>query len=328
MNYKLSVVIPMFNVEKYLKRCLDSIKGQAYKNLEVILIDDGSTDNTYKIARMYAKDNSWVCIQVQNGGQAKARNIGVQKATGDYIWFVDSDDYIFDNAVYGLMEKINKFKPDVLVFDILEKNSKSYKRHNYGTTLDTAGTNPFNKLIKRSLVLKVSFPINYWYEDLGTIPIMVGIAQNILKENKVYYVYDKTRKDSQTHLMIASKITDTIPMCERVLKTLKKTKHYDNKTAEEVQNLFFEHLVINTILLKFVGITNKKDRNTVVNLVLKTMNYYFPKWSFYSYRKHESKIKTIVKKSAILFYLHKYYLLGDLIWILPRKVLSILKITG
>ncbi|HJA50079.1 MAG TPA: glycosyltransferase, partial [Candidatus Fusicatenibacter intestinipullorum] len=92
---KISVIIPVYNVEKYLKRCLDSVINQTYKNLEIILIDDGSTDNSGKICDEYAqKDERIIVIHKENGGVSSARNKGLDICIGDYISFIDSDDWI------------------------------------------------------------------------------------------------------------------------------------------------------------------------------------------------------------------------------------------
>ncbi|OUQ56652.1 hypothetical protein B5E58_10530, partial [Tyzzerella sp. An114] len=94
-NKKISVIVPIYNVEKYLNRCVDSIINQTYKNLEIILVDDGSPDNCGKICDEYAKkDNRIKVVHKENGGVSSARNVGLNIATGDYIGFVDGDDWI------------------------------------------------------------------------------------------------------------------------------------------------------------------------------------------------------------------------------------------
>ncbi len=91
----ISVIVPVYNVEKYVAKCLDSIINQTYKNLEIIVVDDGSTDNSYSVCCSYAeKDDRIVLLQQPNGGQASARNYGIENAGGDYVGFVDSDDWI------------------------------------------------------------------------------------------------------------------------------------------------------------------------------------------------------------------------------------------
>ena len=101
----VSVIIPVYNVERYLKKCIDSILNQTYKNLEIILVDDGSTDCSSKICDEYAKNDTRILvIHKANGGQSEARNIGISESKGEYIFFVDSDDYIEYNAIETMLE--------------------------------------------------------------------------------------------------------------------------------------------------------------------------------------------------------------------------------
>lgn len=115
-NIKISVIIPVYNVEPYIKRCLDSIITQTYKNLEIILVDDGSTDKSGKICDEYASIDSRIkVIHKKNGGIVSARKCGVLNATGEYITDVDSDDWIEINAYAYIVEKLNQYNPDMLV---------------------------------------------------------------------------------------------------------------------------------------------------------------------------------------------------------------------
>ena len=99
-NGKISVIVPVYNVEKWLNMCIDSILAQSYKNLEIILVNDGSTDKSKDICDSYSKkDNRVRVLNIKNSGQSVARNIGLKEAKGDYILFIDSDDYISDKAI-------------------------------------------------------------------------------------------------------------------------------------------------------------------------------------------------------------------------------------
>lgn len=120
-NIKLSIIIPVFNAEQYLGRCVDSIIGQDYENLEIIIVDDGSVDDSFAVCRYYeSKDPRVVLVQRENGGQMPARMTGVDFATGDYIGFVDADDYIDRDMYSRVVEKIDDCMPDMVLFGLKE----------------------------------------------------------------------------------------------------------------------------------------------------------------------------------------------------------------
>lgn len=119
---KVSIVIPVYNVENYLKKCLDSIINQTYTNIEIIIIDDGSTDASIEICNMYANDFRVKIIRSENCGVANARNLGVEVATGQYITFVDSDDWIESDFVENMLDKIKKTNSDILFSNCYDVN--------------------------------------------------------------------------------------------------------------------------------------------------------------------------------------------------------------
>lgn len=129
---KISVIIPIYNVEEYLSECLNSIATQSYHNLDIVCVDDGSTDNSYNVALEYLKrDDRFRLIKKENGGLSSARNIGLYEACGEYVIFVDSDDLLKKNAVKIMLEEIINADADILVFgaelfpvDTLSSNQK------------------------------------------------------------------------------------------------------------------------------------------------------------------------------------------------------------
>lgn len=121
MMKKISVIVPIYNSSIIISKCLDSLLNQTYKNLEILLIDDGSTDNSYKLCEFYAKKDKRVKIfHKENGGVSSARNLGLDNATGDYISFVDSDDYIENNTYEVLMNNISD--NDIIIFNMFHED--------------------------------------------------------------------------------------------------------------------------------------------------------------------------------------------------------------
>ncbi|MDO5139724.1 MAG: glycosyltransferase family 2 protein, partial [Oscillospiraceae bacterium] len=127
---RISVIVPVYKVEKYLCQCLDGILNQTYQNLEVILVDDGSPDRCPQICDEYAaKDSRVIVIHKTNGGLSDARNYGVEAATGEYGIFIDSDDYWYDQgALDYLVTRIEKSKPDILSFPYLYDDEGSGRK--------------------------------------------------------------------------------------------------------------------------------------------------------------------------------------------------------
>ena len=114
----VSVIIPVYNVEKYLPQCLDSVENQTYKDLEIILVDDGSPDNSGYICDQYAsKDSRITVIHKENGGLSDARNAGLAIAQGEYVYFLDSDDYLREDAIQKLVSRSNAENADIVFFD-------------------------------------------------------------------------------------------------------------------------------------------------------------------------------------------------------------------
>ena len=183
MNEKLvSIIIPVYNVEKYLERCLESIIHQTYRHLEIILIDDGSSDNSGKICDEYAnKDERIKAIHQKNGGASAARNTGVAAATGDYIAFIDADDYITEDYIDYLYNLIIENNADIsscgyeqVSGQPVAKSSASNIKvlSGYDAAMDFIRGKLLNvvmlKLIKADIAKRVIFPNGHINEDVST----------------------------------------------------------------------------------------------------------------------------------------------------------------
>lgn len=213
MNALISVIVPVYNVENYLAKCLDSIISQTYKNLQIILIDDGSTDNSGVICDKYKQIDSRIeVIHKTNGGVGSARETGVNKATGEYIAFVDPDDFIDCNMYSKLYKAISNNNADIAVCNILriENNKKSI----FGNTIKFneihTGEKCFenyisnlynfsllNKLFKKSLFDDLTFEKLRFSEDVKIQVYIFVRANTVVCINDVLYFYIK-RKDSLT----------------------------------------------------------------------------------------------------------------------------------
>ena len=203
MNEPLvSVIVPVYNVEKYLSRCIDSILNQSYKNIELILVDDGSKDNSGNICDEYAgMDNRISVIHKENGGQSAARNIALDCASGEYITFVDSDDYIYIDFIKIMYETILKNNCDIVQCDYIRGNENIFpsiamdgkcKVIDVNTALSSFVYKviPWAKLYKKSIIGEIRFPEGKINEDDATYYKFAYNCKRIcILENKMYYYY-------------------------------------------------------------------------------------------------------------------------------------------
>ncbi len=197
---KISVIIPVYNAENYLEECLNSVLLQPYKNLEILLINDGSTDSSYEICQRYAETDQRIKLYSQeNQGVSVARNLGIEKATGDFIHFVDSDDYISPNMYTDLMEYIHTYQLDIICCKVTRdplftkpSSLEFIVRNGFdATTHGLLGNDigPCDKIVKRSLLEGIKFPIHRKFEDVATTFKFYHRANKVGYLNTPYYYY-------------------------------------------------------------------------------------------------------------------------------------------
>ena len=219
---KFSVIIPVYNVEEYIAECIEMVLNQTYKYFELILVDDGSTDNSYYICNQYKeKDNRIKVIHKSNGGASSARNLGLDNAEGEYIIFIDSDDYWNGKDVLqNLSNIIDNGKPDIIVFrclnwnlstdkkvvdlpeynfEIINKNDVEKSVHYLFSEKQLPG-GPVSSTVKRSLIEKnsIRFIEGIKGEDYDWNFNLLLNAKSITATNDVNYVYRQSRKGSVT----------------------------------------------------------------------------------------------------------------------------------
>lgn len=200
----ISVIVPVYNVESYLERCVRSILEQVYANIEIILINDGSTDMSGKKCDLFAAMDSRIkVIHKINGGLSSARNSGMQAAKGEYITFVDSDDWISKDYISYMYEMLMKYDVDISVaeFQIVSNETEKFvirdvkeeilanqdgvKRLLYQNISNCS----YAKLYKRSIFENISFPQGKLYEDVVTLYLCFSVAKSIALSNKKIYAY-------------------------------------------------------------------------------------------------------------------------------------------
>lgn len=206
-KHLISIIVPIYNAEKYLKKCVNSIITQTYKNIEIILVDDGSTDFSPRICDEFAElDNRIVVIHKKNEGVSVARNFGLDIAKGDYIGFVDSDDYIDPDMYRILFERILEDNSDMACCNYLQVGEDNKPYPNQELPLKDECVNaleamqyfikyggyyvvPCNKLYKKKIYQNLRFPVGKRMEDLAIIHEIVFQCKKISHINKPLYYY-------------------------------------------------------------------------------------------------------------------------------------------
>ncbi|MDO4920610.1 MAG: glycosyltransferase family 2 protein [Phascolarctobacterium sp.] len=211
-EYLVSIVVPMYNSEQFIVRCVDSILKQTYENIELIIVNDGSVDNGGAICEEYAlRDNRVKYFQQANAGISSARNKGIENASGDYILFVDSDDWLADNAVDTFLNIAVDEKADIVILEskVAMVNGLEYTpRENLQALsseqlrddllVDKWGNHAIVKLFEKDLWKKVRFPYGMIYEDLFTMPHLASSAKKIVYRCKPVYFYNRCNENSLT----------------------------------------------------------------------------------------------------------------------------------
>ncbi|MFF3023905.1 glycosyltransferase family 2 protein [Gottfriedia sp. NPDC057948] len=313
---KVSIIVPIYNVEKYLTRCLDSLINQTYTNIEIILINDGSLDKSDEIAMNYVNlDKRIKLFNQSNQGQAKARNVGISKSTGDYIMFVDSDDWLDTSCISCCVDEILKKDADLVIFDmnLIKKNATYYL--SYDLSIYGSHSGPCNKLYSKKLWVDKYFPIGVWYEDLGIMPIIVKNARNKVKINKALYNYDFTRESSQSHQIQENKIRDILKMLDLVYLEL-----VDYQKKDELEYLFIQHILGGAVYRKALLIKDKNVRKEIIDESMEYLEDKFPSWIMNGHFRSNNNLVSIIERKLAYFIINKKYSTITIIWNLLNSI--------
>ena len=270
---KVSVIVPVYNVEKYLKRCLDSIINQTYKNIEIILVNDGSKDNSRDICEEYEKNfDNIILINQGNGGLSAARNTGLKYVKGEAVTFVDSDDWLELDAIEYYVDSMKKYNVDMVVTNnirtkdyqknILQPNNikeevltqEDYAKKFFKIDGNSIEYYAWSKLYKREIMEDVEFPVGLFAEDvLGTFRYMKN-SQSIFYSNKITYNYFINDNG------LTAKFGDKDFDLEKIWDTIvEESEGYENKN-------FLKYAVINRKRIDFnllcrIALAENKEEN-------------------------------------------------------------------
>ena len=249
---KLSIIVPVYNVEKYLEECVDSLLNQTLQDLEIFLVDDGSTDRSGEIADRYAREypDKVHTLHLNNGGQGRARNAALPMASGDYVGFVDSDDWIERDMYEKMLDRAEKTGADVVVCDFLEHYADGREQTLPACFQDhplSAAGSSCNKIFRRSLIGDLRFPEGLWYEDFYFSAVMLLRSKRTEFIPEPLYVY-RRGQESTMHNNNARKNLDMLKIMELIEREIGEDARED-----------FDFLVINHVVLDSISRLARQD---------------------------------------------------------------------
>lgn len=299
---EISVVVPIYNVEKYLKKCLESLVSQSINNYEVICVNDGSTDNSEQIIDEFIENypNIFIKLNKINGGLSDARNYGLEHSKGKYIMFLDSDDWIDSNCLEEMLHFLKKEDCDAVVCGINNVTEN-------GNLIDSfcifeckiitkeemlmESNSAANILFKKDLFNEIKFPLNKWYEDLATVPLILAKANKIGAIDKCFYNYlyrsnSITRTYSEKLLDILDAFTTIIDSQyytqNFIEKLYKKHLYFTLIRTYNIQDLSLKKEIMKKLYeysIKYFNISNLKKINQGINEYV-VIILFFNKWNY------------------------------------------------
>ena len=288
---KISVIVPVYNVEDYLAKCLDSLVNQTLEDIEIIVVNDGSPDNSDKIIKEYAKKyDSIKSFKKENGGLSDARNYGIEKATGEYIAFIDSDDFISNDMLDKMYKKAKNDKLDIVLCDTInlyENGEQVLVKSNLGYSNDVVRNYLISppmaciRLYKRGLFNNKKKKKSLFYEDLELTPKLVKYTKKIGFINEGLYYYLQRNGSIMKQKEFNDKLLDIFT----VLETNRKDLYKDY--PQEIEYMYITHL-LRTATLRFLDYPNSGEYLERINV---TIRDHFPTWNKNIYLK-KSSIKT------------------------------------
>lgn len=302
---KLSIIVPVYGVEKYIDKCLNSLVKQSLKEIEVIVVNDGTKDNSQKIVDKYVKkypDKIKSYIK-ENGGQGSARNYGLKKASGEYIGYVDSDDFVEKDMYKKLYNKAKENNYDIVVCgnynvseDYQNKNIDAFI-NNYNTDLENIFFGKmavWNKIYKRDILIKnkLEFKEKVWYEDLAFT------LKSIMNSNTFAFIdeplYDYLIREGST--MNNSNVQRNLEILDAFNDILSYIQH--NKKEEyfsKIEFLAIDHIYISAIVRVLKAEADDKVKRETINKLIDYMNKKFPNY------KNNKYINTLSKNRKIIY---------------------------
>lgn len=281
---KVSVIVPVYNVENYIEKCLNTLVNQTIQDIEIIIVNDGSTDNSKNVIEKFIKEypEKIVYLEKENGGLSDARNYGLSYAKGEYIAFLDSDDYVELDMYEGMYEVAKKENSDMVECDFIWEYPNKKKQdigkiyNGKHEMLEKVRVVAWNKLIKRQILkdTQILFPKGYRYEDVEFTYKLIPYLNKVsfFKKPCIHYVQ---RQDSISNSQ-NERTKEIFDVLDNVINFYKENDFYD-EYKEELEYVYTRYLLCSS-LLRMVKINNKEVRKNMLNETWEKLNINFPNW--------------------------------------------------
>lgn len=281
---KVSVIVPIYNVEKYLEKCINSLLSQTLEDIQIILVNDGSKDNSGNIAKECEKNNKnrIIYVEKENGGLSDARNYGLKYATGDFIAFLDSDDYIEKNAYEEMHNKAIEENADYVECDFIWefpnkiRVDKQYPYKNKKEMLSFVRVVAWNKLIKRQLITdnNLEFPKGLRYEDVEFTYKLIPFINKFAYVDKPFIHY--VQREGSIANVQNERTAEIFTVLDNVIEFYKKNNIYE-KYRDELEYNYARYLLCSS-LKRMCKIKDKTIREKLLTESWKRLNSNFPNW--------------------------------------------------
>jgi glycosyltransferase involved in cell wall biosynthesis len=281
---KVSVIVPIYNVEKYLEKCINSLLSQTLEDIQIILVNDGSKDNSGNIAREYEKNNKnrIIYVEKENGGLSDARNYGLKYATGDFVAFLDSDDYIEKNAYEEMYNKAIEENADYVECDFIWefpnkiRVDKQYPYKNKKEMLSFVRVVAWNKLIKRQLITdnNLEFPKGLRYEDVEFTYKLIPFVNKFAYVDKPFIHY--VQREGSIANVQNERTAEIFTVLDNVIEFYKKNNIYE-EYRDELEYNYARYLLCSS-LKRMCKIKDKTIREKLLTESWERLNLNFPNW--------------------------------------------------
>ena len=281
---KVSVIVPIYNVEKYLEKCINSLLSQTLEDIQIILVNDGSKDNSGNIAKEYEQNNKdrVIYVEKENGGLSDARNYGLKYATGDFIAFLDSDDYIEKNAYEEMYNKAIEENADYVECDFIWefpnkiRVDKQYPYKNKKEMLSFVRVVAWNKLIKRQLITdnNLEFQKGLRYEDVEFTYKLIPFINKFTYVDKPFIHY--VQREGSIANVQNERTAEIFTVLDNVIEFYKKNNIYE-KYRDELEYNYARYLLCSS-LKRMCKIKDKTIREKLLTESWERLNLNFPNW--------------------------------------------------